>query len=69
MVKLKIKEILDARDKSMYWLAKKTDLSYTAIYKMAQGETNGIQFNTLKEIMLALNINDFNEILEIVPDK
>lgn len=68
MIKLKIKEILDKYDKSTYWLTKKTSLTSPAIYKIVNGDTEGIQFNTLEEIMLALDINDFNEILEITSD-
>lgn len=65
MIKLRIKEILDAKNKSMYWLAENTDITYAAIYKIAKGNTEGIQFHTLEQIMLALDIKDFNEIFNI----
>ncbi|KXS38990.1 helix-turn-helix domain-containing protein [Halanaerobium congolense] len=69
MIKLKIKKLLDEKNKSMYWLAENTDLTYAAIYKIAKDNTEGIQFHTLDEIMLALEINDFNEIFQFVDDK
>ncbi|MFW6015115.1 MAG: helix-turn-helix domain-containing protein [bacterium] len=65
MIKLKIKEILEKNNKSTYWLSKNTSLTSPAIYKIVDGKTNGIQFDTLEEIMKALNITDFNKILEI----
>jgi putative transcriptional regulator len=69
MIKLKVKEILEEKDKTMYWLAKQTDLTYPTIYRMIKEETEGIQFHTLEEIMLALEITDFNEIFRFVDDK
>jgi DNA-binding Xre family transcriptional regulator len=36
---------------------------------MIKEETEGIQFHTLEEIMLALGITDFNEIFKFVDDK
>jgi putative transcriptional regulator len=53
----------------MYWLAKQTDLTYPTIYRMIKEETEGIQFHTLEEIMLALGITDFNEIFKFIDDK
>jgi len=65
MIKLKVEDILAHKDKTMYWLAKQTDLTYNAIYKIVNGNTEGIKFHTLEEIMSALDIDDFNEIMEI----
>lgn len=69
MIRIKLEDILKTKDKSMYWLAKKTDLTYTAIYKIVNQQTEGIQFHTLEEIMKILNINSFDDILEIIPDE
>jgi len=69
MIKLKIKKILDEKGKSMYWLAENTDLTYAAIYKIAKDNTEGIQFHTLEEIMMALEINDFNDVFQFVDYK
>jgi putative transcriptional regulator len=66
MIKLKIKSILDNRNKTMYWLAKNTDLTYPTIYRMVNEETEGIQFHTLEQVMLALDIKDFNDIFEFI---
>ncbi|MFW6026396.1 MAG: helix-turn-helix domain-containing protein, partial [Candidatus Woesearchaeota archaeon] len=64
-----IKKTLDSKDISMYWLADKTGLSYTTVYNLANNKTQSIHFKTLEKIMKVLNINNFNEILEIVPDE
>ena len=69
MIKIKVKDILDKKDKSIYWLANKTNLTYPTLHRIANHQTDGIQFYTLEEIMKALNITSFDEILEIIPDK
>jgi DNA-binding Xre family transcriptional regulator len=69
VIKLNIENLLEENNKSMYWLAENTDITYAAIYKIAKGNTEGIQFHTLEEIMLALEINDFNDIFRFVEDQ
>ncbi len=53
----------------MYWLADQAGLSYTTVYNLVNNKTLSIHFNTLEEIMKALEINDFNKILKMVMDK
>ncbi len=65
MINVNVGEILKNKDKSMYWLADKTNLSYTTVYNLVNGKTKSIHFDTLEKIMKALDINDFNEVLEI----
>ena len=67
MIKVKIKEVLDKQDKSLYWLAQDSELSYPTIHNLASGKTESINFKTLERICLSLNV-DIADILEIVPD-
>lgn len=69
MINLKVKEILAERNKSIYWLANETSLAYPTLYRIANQQTDGIQFHTLEEIMKALNIEDFNQIMDLIPDE
>ena len=69
MINLRVKEILEERDKSIYWLANETNLTYPTLYRIANQQTDGIQFHTLEEIMKALNIDDFNKIMELSTDE
>jgi putative transcriptional regulator len=65
MIKVKIIEILEERNQSIYWLAKESDLSYPTVFNLCKNDTKSIQFETLEKIMTALEISDFNKILEI----
>lgn len=65
MIKIKIDKILENRNKSIYWLAENTELSYTTVYNLVNNKTLSVHFNTLEKVMIALEISDFNKILEI----
>jgi len=65
VIKVKIIDILEKRGQSIYWLAKKSDLSYPTVFNLCKNDTRSVQFETLEKIMLALEIDDFNKILKI----
>jgi len=69
MIKIKIDKILHKKDKSIYWLAEETGLSYTTVYNLVNNKTASIHFNTIEVIMKTLDIKDFNKIMEISPEK
>lgn len=60
MLKLRINEILENKNKSRYWLAKQTGISANNIQRMCDGETNSIRFSSIETICKTLNcsIND-----------
>lgn len=55
MLKIKLKEVLDKKQKSAYWLSKTTGIATNAISKMCNQETTSIHFETLEKICLALD--------------
>lgn len=67
MIKVKIDEILKEQDKSLYWLAQATELTYPTIHKLVNGNTKSISFDTLERICRALNV-DIPDVLEIIID-
>jgi len=69
MIKITIKEILIKKNKSIYWLAQETGMSYTTVYNLVNNKTLSIHFSTLEKIMRVLDINSFDKILEIIPNK
>ena len=64
MVKVKLLEYLEDIDKSMYWLSKKSGVSYPTIFRFAKNKTTSVHFYTLTQIMEALGIKDLNKIME-----
>jgi putative transcriptional regulator len=69
-IKVKIDELLKKRGRTRYWLVKQTGITYPAVMKLCEGETQRIEFSTLSAICNALecqpgelleNINNVDE--------
>jgi len=63
MIRLKIKQILQEKNKTAYWLSKQTGISANNIGKICNGETTNIRFDTMEKICKALNCTP-NELME-----
>lgn len=50
MVYLKVKELLEEKGKSKYWLVKKMEANYKVVSDMVEGETTGIRFETIDKL-------------------
>ena len=47
MVHLRLKELLEEREVTLYWLGEQPGLKYPTLRKIFRGETKGVDFNTL----------------------
>lgn len=57
MLKLRIDQILQERNKSKYWLYKKLEpMSYQNFNKIYNNQTSSIKFDTLEKLSKALEI-------------
>ena len=54
-IKVILKEYLNERNKSVYWLMKETGISQKGIYDLVNNKTDGIKFDTLDKICSALD--------------
>lgn len=59
-----IDEILQAKNKTRYWLSKEAGVTYPNIMKLCNNETESIKFEILEKICLALDCTP-NDILQI----
>ena len=66
MVKLRILEILESQNHTIYWLFKQLDLSYQNFNRMVNNETSSIRFENLDKLSTILNcpIGDLFEKVE-----
>lgn len=60
---IKLREVLDRRNKSIYWLNKQTGIASSTLSKICNNKTSSIDFSTLDKICEALNC-DVSDILE-----
>jgi putative transcriptional regulator len=49
-IEIAIDRLLTKRDKSFYWLAKQTGVSYSTLWRLKSGKALGINFATLLKI-------------------
>lgn len=54
MYKLNVKNLLDAKGKTQYWLAKQTGISANNVNKIYNGETVNIRLDTINKLCEAL---------------
>lgn len=54
MYKLNVKNLLDAKGKTQYWLAKQTGISANNVSKIYNGETVNIRLDTINKLCQAL---------------
>lgn len=66
-MKIKLKELLQSKNKSQYWLSKQTDITPQNIGRLANNKTTSISFDNLEKICKALECTP-NDIFEIEID-
>jgi putative transcriptional regulator len=54
MIEIHIDQLLEARTRTFYWLAKETGISHTTLWRLKKGRALGINFATLEKLCGAL---------------
>lgn len=67
MIQFRIKDILNEQNKSIYWLAEETGITYPSLHKIVNNKTISIKLEFIELICKAL-ICTPNDILEIKKD-
>ncbi|HEY5588437.1 MAG TPA: helix-turn-helix transcriptional regulator [Candidatus Paceibacterota bacterium] len=68
MIRVNIDKILEEQNKTCFWLAKQSRLSYNNLKKLIDNNTDSIKFENLELIANTLGVN-ISDILEIVIEK
>ncbi|PYS81720.1 MAG: XRE family transcriptional regulator [Acidobacteria bacterium] len=55
MIQARFDDLLQARGRSLYWLAKEAGVAYTTLWKLRAAESQGISFGVLDRICAALD--------------
>ena len=69
MIKNRIAEVLSEQNKSIYWLAQETKVTYQTMHKIVNNKTESIRFETMEGICDALNCSIGELFLIIKNDK
>ena len=68
MIRLKIREIAEARQMNMSKLSRMSDLNYNTIRAIWDDEKRDVAVSTLEKIAKALKV-EVSELIEVVPDE
>lgn len=66
MVHVRIKELLEERGRTKYWLNKQTNIDYKNLCHIIEDETNSIRFDTMEKLCTVLECTP-NDLFEIRP--
>jgi putative transcriptional regulator len=55
MIKLRLNELLEEKDRTMYWLSKQSGVRYATIFNLCKGDAAKLRIETLDRICEALN--------------
>jgi len=55
MIEVHIDQLLKARGRTFYWLAKETGISHTTLWRLKKGKALGINFITLEKLCETLD--------------
>ncbi len=67
MIKVKVNEKLHQIDKSIYWLAQESGISYPTLHKIVNGKTSSISYEVLNQLCRVFNCQ-LGELFEYIPD-
>ena len=68
MIEIRIDQLLAARERTFYWLAKETGISHTTLWRLKKDKALGINFDTLEKICKALNCQP-GDVLSLTNEK
>ena len=68
MIEIRIDELLEARGRTFYWLAKETGISHTTLWRLKKGKAVGINFPTLEQICRTLSCQP-GDVLKLADEK
>ena len=63
MIKLRIDKLLHRDNKTIYWLAKETGMSYANTKRIVDGDTNTIRLENIEKFCKIFNVTP-NELFE-----
>lgn len=67
-IQLRVKEILEEKGKSNYWLSQKLGMCYRNYHNLVTNQTTAIRFETMEKLCEILEV-PVNELFDQIDDK
>lgn len=68
MIAIRIDNLLEAHERTFYWLAKEAGISHTTLWRLKKGKALGINFDTLEKICHVLECQP-GDVLSFIGEK
>jgi putative transcriptional regulator len=68
MISTRLEELLDKRERTLYWLAKESGVGYKTIHKLARGRADSIKFDILDKICTLLECTPGDVLIQVSED-
>ena len=68
MIRLRVLDILEEKNRSKYWLYTKMGMSYQNFNKMVNNQTSSIRYENLEKLCYYLECS-LDELFAVVPDE
>lgn len=68
VIEIRVDELLEARGRTFYWLAKETGISHSTLWRLKKSKSVGINFATLERICQTLSCQP-GDVLKLVSEK
>lgn len=68
MIEIRTDELLEARGRTFYWLAKETGISHSTLWRLKTGRAVGINFPTLEQVCRVLGCQP-GDVLKLADEK
>jgi putative transcriptional regulator len=68
LIEIRVDELLAARGRTFYWLAKETGISHSTLWRLKKGKALGINFATLERICRLLSCQP-GDVLRLVHEQ
>ena len=67
-IQVRLTDLLEARGKTIYWLAKQAETDFSTLYRIRDGKARGIRFDLLARVCEALECQP-GDLLELADGK
>lgn len=68
MIKVKILDILEEKERNLRWLSQKANINYSTLYNFAHNKTSSVKFEVLDNLCNFLDCK-LSDIIEYIPKK
>lgn len=66
MIKIKLLDIINKKDRNLNWLANSAGITYSTLYNFAHQNTNSVTYDILEKLCVTLKCN-VSDIIEYIP--